>query len=393
MPNRSSVAFLTVALAITTLSLAAEPSRDSKDRQPTLTPQSSGTSSGLIAISPVNSRVVWASGRDGTFTVTTDGGDTWKAGVVPGAEALQFRDVQGVSAMVAYLLSIGNGTDSRIYKTIDGGSTWTLQFQNQNPAAFYDCFAFWTRKRGIAHSDSVNGVFPDLRTTDGMIWQDDNNLPPALPGEASFSSSGTCVATQGERNAWIATGGSTTARVLATRDGGDTWKAYDTPLVSSPSAGAFTVAFRDSRHGVVGGGDLDPSDPNNAAMAISSDGGKTWKLTNKPAITGAIYGLAYARGVGDDDEEIGEHDGGHAIQGGPDREPGASESGRDRGHGEHERGGAVVVTAPGSAAWTPDEGTTWFTLPGVTGYWAVAFASPKTGWLVGTEGRILKIGF
>jgi hypothetical protein len=29
----------------------------------------------------------------------------------------------------------------------------------------------------------------------------------------------------------------------------------------------------------------------------------------------------------------------------------------------------------------------------VTGYWAVAFGSPKTGWLVGTEGRILRIDF
>jgi len=47
----------------------------------------------------------------------------------------------------------------------------------------------------------------------------------------------------------------------------------------------------------------------------------------------------------------------------------------------------------GGAAWTPDEGNTWFTLPGVSGYWAVAFASPKAGWLVGTDGRILKISF
>jgi hypothetical protein len=29
----------------------------------------------------------------------------------------------------------------------------------------------------------------------------------------------------------------------------------------------------------------------------------------------------------------------------------------------------------------------------VTGYWAVAFASPEAGWLVGTGGRILKISF
>src|SRR5690242_21824356 len=112
--------------------------------QPTLTPQNSGTTNGLIAVSPVNPRVVWASGRNGTFTVTTDGGETWNAGVVPGAEALQFRDVQAFSARVAYLMSIENNpTDFRVYKTLDGGATWTIQFENQNPNAFYDGFAFW----------------------------------------------------------------------------------------------------------------------------------------------------------------------------------------------------------------------------------------------------------
>jgi len=338
-----------------------------KVHQPSLTPQTSNTTQGLIAVSPVNSRVVWASGRGGTFLLTTDGGATWKAAVVPGAEALQFRDVQGVSEKVAYLQSIGNNpTDFRIYKTVDGGATWTMQFQNQNPGAFYDCFAFWTPKRGISHSDSVNGVFPDLRITDGKTWQDiSGNMPPALSGEASFAASGTCVATQGERNAWIATGGATIARVLATRDGGDTWNAYNTPLVSSPSAGAFTVDFRDPWHGIVGGGDLDPADPNNARTATSNDGGQSWTLTNAPPVTGAIFGLSYVRRV-----EEGNREG-------------------DDGHGR-----SVVITAnAGGAAWTPDEGNTWFALPGVTGYWAVAFASPKAGWLVGVGGTILKISF
>jgi hypothetical protein len=44
--------------------------------QPTLTPQNSGTTNGLIAVWPVNPEVVWASGRAGTFTVTTDGEKT-----------------------------------------------------------------------------------------------------------------------------------------------------------------------------------------------------------------------------------------------------------------------------------------------------------------------------
>ena len=332
--------------------------------QPTLTPQNSGTTNGLIAVWPVNPQVVWASGRAGTFTVTTDGGQTWTAGVVPGAEELQFRDVQAFSASVAYLMSIGaNPTDFRVYKTLDGGATWTIQFENQNPLAFYDAFAFWTPQRGILHSDSVNGVFPDFRTTDGMTWQDiSNNLPPALPGEFSFASSGTCVTTQGGRNAWICTGGSDIARVLATRDGGDSWNAYDTPLVSSPSAGAFTVAFRDPFRGIVGGGDLDPGDPNNARTTTSSDGGQTWILTNAPPVTGAIFGLSYVGQTG-------------------------------RGAGDN-LGRAVVITAnDGGAAWTPDEGNTWFALPDVSGFWAVAFASPKAGWLVGTDSRILKISF
>jgi photosystem II stability/assembly factor-like uncharacterized protein len=342
----------------------------SQIRQPTLTPQDSGTTNGLIAVWPVNPRVVWACGRNGTYTVTTDGGQTWNAAVVPGAEMLQFRDVQAFSADVAYLMSIGNNaTDFRVYKTTDGGATWQIQFENQNPSAFYDGFAFWTPHRGILHSDSVNGVFPDFRTTDGMTWQDiSSNMPPALPGEASFASSGTCVTTQGGRNAWIATGGSAIARVLATTDQGSTWNAYNTPLMSSPSAGAFTVDFRDPFRGIVGGGDLDPGDPNNARTAISSDGGRTWTLTNQPPVTGAIFGLSYV--------------------------------GRTGGAPGDNLGRAVVITAndpptfsTGAAAWTPDEGNTWFTLPGVSGFWAVAFATPKAGWLVGTDGRILKISF
>src|SRR5438876_8179188 len=121
-------------------------------------------------------------------------------------------------------------------------------------------------------------------------------MPPALLGEASFAASEPCVATQGGRNAWIATGGSSVARILATRDGGDTWNAYDTPLVSSPSAGAITVAFRDPWNGMVSGGDL--ASNGSADTATSNDGGQTWTLTNKPPVPGAIFCLSFVRGIG-----------------------------------------------------------------------------------------------
>lgn len=153
---------------------------------PTVTVQQSGTTNRLQAISPVTPRIVWASGVGGTFAVTTDGGETWRAGVVSGAEALQFRDVEGVNARVAYLLSAGVGTDSRIYKTEDGGETWTLQFQNEDPNGFYDCFAFWTPKRGITMADAIDGRFPVVRTVEGESWEDiGDRLPAAQPGEAA----------------------------------------------------------------------------------------------------------------------------------------------------------------------------------------------------------------
>lgn len=353
-----------------------------KGHQPKLTAQKSHTTQLLIAVSPVNSRVVWAAGAGGTYVVTTDGGAHWKSGVVPGAASLQFRDVQGVSDKVAYLMSIGNYTgDFRIYKTEDGGAHWTIQFKNKTKNAFYDCFAFWTPYRGVTHSDSVNGVFPDIRTLDGGEHWDSiaKDMPPALPGEASFSSSGTCITTQGWQNAWITTGGSTIARILATRDGGNTWDAYDTPLVSNANAGGFSVAFRDGWHGIVGGGDLTSN--TSAQAATSRDGGQTWTLTKKPPIPGAIFCLSYVRGP--------QRDGSWGWQ--QDALPVHHDPKFDR---------TVVITTEtqpnftsGAAAWTPDEGQTWYKLPNVSGYWAVGFANPQAGWFVGNNGEILKISF
>jgi photosystem II stability/assembly factor-like uncharacterized protein len=381
MSKRLLLLILSIAVVATTVNAEDE----WKGHQPTLTPEHSGTTQLLIAVSPVNSKIVWAAGAGGTYVVTTDGGSTWKSGVVPGAESLEFRDVQGVSDKVAYLMSIGDNTgDFHIYKTEDGGAHWTIQFTNTTVNAFYDCFAFWTPHRGIAHSDSVNGVFPDIRTSNGKTWESiAGNMPAALTGEASFSSSGTCITTQGRQNAWITTGGSSVARILATRDGGNTWNAYDTPLVSNANAGGFSVAFRDSWHGIVGGGDLTTDSATQAAT--SDDGGRSWRLTNKPPIPGAIFCLAYARGLELRDERGNEDRFGNR---------------ENEDHFGHEHDRTVVITTEtqpnfdsGAAAWSPDEGQTWFKLPQVSGYWAVAFASPEAGWFVGNNGQILKISF
>jgi len=368
---------------------AAASSQDalhSGDKGPKVTPQASGTTSGLIAISAVDSRVVWASGRFGTFVRTTDGGKTWRAGVVPGAEGHQFRDVQGVSDRVAYLLAIpsDDGTEpSRIYKTVDGGKSWTLQTEGRDVNEFFDCFAFWDARSGIVMVDSVNGRFPVRRTLDGHTWQDiGDRLPPALPGESGFAASGTCAATQGHRRAWLTTGvpppasdptGNWTTRVLFTTDRGQSWGATTAPITAGPSVagGGFSIAFRDARHGILGGGDLGASGvvPN---FARSSDGGQTWTSGTAAPIPGAIYGLAYAQNGKRDDDDDG-------------RAPGHPD--------DHDCSSRVVATAPTGSAWSADEGRSWTSLTGLSGLWAVGFANDQIGWLVGTNGQIVRIDF
>src|SRR5262245_10983267 len=176
--------------------------------------QSSGTTARLRGVSAVSSTVEWASGSDGVYLKTIDGVATWKAATVPGAETFDFRDVEAFDAETAYLLSIGEGERSRIYKTTDGGEHWRLQFTNRNPKAFFDALAFWDADRGVAVSDSVDGRFVIIKTTDGGTnWKEipPEKLPPALAGEGAFAASGTCVITQGRNNVWIVT---TAARAL-----------------------------------------------------------------------------------------------------------------------------------------------------------------------------------
>ncbi|MCU0702832.1 MAG: glycosyl hydrolase [Fimbriiglobus sp.] len=236
------------------------------------------TTAKFRGLSVVSGNVVWASGTSGTVIRTTDGGKTWDVFAVPGAAELDFRDVEAFGPDVAYVLAAGEDDKSRIYKTTDGGKTWHLQFTNPDVAGFLDAIAFWDDKTGLALGDPVNGHFQLFATTDGQTWQRLPNLPEALPDEGAFAASGTCLVTQGERNAWFCTGGPNGARVFRSTDGGATWAASEVPIgVKGKTAGGFSLAFRDVEHGMIVGGDYTKPNEVGANTAITTDGGKTWR--------------------------------------------------------------------------------------------------------------------
>ncbi len=234
---------------------------------------------GLSVVSP---KCAWVSGTKGTCARTTDGGKNWSVAIVPGADKLDFRDVEAFGESTAYLLSAGPGDSSRIYKTVNGGKSWALQFKASDPKTFLDAFAFWDDTNGIALGDPVAGRFQLLATSDGGAhWKPlaAKILPPILPGEGAFAASGTCLVAHGKNNVWFATGGAKKARVFRSTDRGQTWEVSDTPIVAGrESAGIFSLAFRDKDRGMIVGGDYRKANDSGVTAALTADGGKTWTL-------------------------------------------------------------------------------------------------------------------
>lgn len=306
----------------------------------------------LRGLSAVSAKVVWAGGSEGTVLRTVDGGVTWSKHPVPGAEELQFRDIEAFDDQRAVLMTAG--TPARIYTTDDGGTTFSLAHESPHAGAFFDGMAFWDARRGVIMSDPVDGHLLVLTTDDGgKGWQrvDVAGLPPAIDGEAGFAASGTNVAVAHRKRAWIATGGAV-ARVFSSEDGGRTWQATPTPMRSgAPSSGIFSIAFRDDLHGVAVGGDYQDPENTRANVTRTEDGGKTWKT----------------------------------IAGTP-----------PSGH----RACVVHLPAHGTASWlavgragtdlSSDDGESWSRLSD-TGFYAASVADDGSVWAAGDQGRVARL--
>jgi photosystem II stability/assembly factor-like uncharacterized protein len=225
----------------------------------------------------VNDRTAWVGGSEGGVWRTTDGGTSWKNVSPKGAKGLLFRDVEATSAKVALVLAIGEGRDSRIYRTTNGGRSWTKAFVNKDKKAFYDCMAMWPGdKNGLAMSDPVNGKFRIIATHDGgASWKklSSKGMPAAKKGEFGFAASGTCLVTAGHHDAYLASGGAA-SRIFVTRDRGRHWSVRKSTIPASAAGGVFSIAFR-SGHGIAVGGDFEAED-NGKNMAAFSRGGRKW---------------------------------------------------------------------------------------------------------------------
>ncbi len=255
--------------------------------------QSVETKASFRGLSVVSENIVWASGTGGTVIRTIDGGKSWTVLAVPGAEKLDFRDIEAFDANTAYILSIGNGDASRIYKTIDGGEIWKLQFTNKDPLAFFDAIACWDKTNCMAMADPLKNKYVLFATKDGEVWNEvgTDKMAFAKDGEAAFAASGTCLMVQGKDNVFLVSGGKD-ARVFRSENRGLTWFVSNTPIVNGTSgSGIFSIAMYDAKNGVIVGGNYEAPAEGRRNLAFTTDGGRTW--TAGSGLNGYRSAVAY----------------------------------------------------------------------------------------------------
>jgi len=313
------------------------------------TPQDSTVDLSLRGLAVVDSDVVWIGGPDGTVLRTINGGETWTASSIQGAENLDLRSVHGFDENHALFFTAGS--PAILYVTRDGGRTFESVYEDASSAAFFDTLEFWDDQNGIAFSDPIDGQFHILLTTDGgETWVRAENLPLPFEGEAGFAASDTSIAVAPGGAAWIGTGGAETARILHTEDWGQTWVAHDTPLIAgSGGSGIFSVTFSQDRLIAVGG-NYTEVDQTDSVSAWSDDRGESWTI---PTVGPSGYRSAVSL--------IASHN------------------------------GQLISVGPNGTDFSLDNGENWARIS-ETGFHAIAF-SPQgnIGWAVGSDGRISKI--
>lgn len=264
----------------------------------TMVSLNTGSKSSLRGITVVDQRTIWVGGDMGTVLRSTDGGATWADVSPPNSKGLDFRDVEAFDANVAYAMSSGAGTASRIFKTADGGKSWKQQFITFDPKYFFDCFSFWDRDHGIAIGDPIGRHFEMLSTSDGgNHWNVLTNVQDIMPGEAAFST-GTCIVTSGANDVWFGTGGPSGSRVFHSGDRGRTWQSIATPVTADATGtGIFSIAFADPQNGIIVGGNYQKPEIVRVNAALTSNGGRTWSTMPKQP-SGYRCGVAFMPGSG-----------------------------------------------------------------------------------------------
>ncbi|MDB5133738.1 MAG: Ycf48-like protein precursor [Mucilaginibacter sp.] len=233
-----------------------------------------GNPTSIRGLSVVDDNTAWISGSKGNIAITTDGGKTWNWQQVKGFEKADFRDIEAFSDKEAIIMS--SGTPALILKTTNGGVNWQVKYKNTDTSYFLDAMDFSDKQHGYVLGDPINNKFVLLETKDGgETWNPFKDPPVALPGEAAFAASGTCLKVVDKNTITIVTGGTHSRDLTWVQNINtvDEWSYIDLPFSNKKqSEGIFSYACNDKATVYVGGDYTNDKRPDSTAMYWQSDG-------------------------------------------------------------------------------------------------------------------------
>jgi len=276
------------------------------------------------------------------WTRTLDGGQTWQHGEIP------FTDpsfsTHTIFALDAQTLWVGafsqpNGTSGGIYKTSDGGQSWTEQFISTELAM--GSIHFWNESEGITFGLSRTNSPSKLtawRTLNGGTDWIEVNMPDVLDNEfGAGGQSGTNLISVINNHIWL---GTSEGRVFHSSDRGITW---DITEVDS-NRWLNSIAFADEQNGITLSTGTITSQGSNKGYR-TEDGGTTWQEITIPS-------SPFGGGI----EYIPETEGTFIM--------------------------TNFASGQKDIAITHDFGRTWKSFNG-PGIWSMDFISPTVGWVGG----------
>ncbi|MCP3932846.1 MAG: hypothetical protein GY705_27560, partial [Bacteroidetes bacterium] len=221
------------------------------------------------------------------FIKSVDGGTTVTSGSINTEDATLAP--LGIFALDENTAWIGMASEpcqcyGQVYKTTDGGDTWTKQFStdsNQSLGGIY----FWDEHEGFVFGSDGTGNLSDkyvvYHTTDGGATWNETSPTQLETGEGMWIGSVNGIFEVIGDNIWF---GSRKGRVFKSSDRGITWKVSET---FAPGRTINAIAFKDEWNGIA----LSTINASNKAWK-TVDGGMSWTEIGIPPNPSA-YSIQY----------------------------------------------------------------------------------------------------
>jgi photosystem II stability/assembly factor-like uncharacterized protein len=308
------------------------------------TEQNSGTNVTLYTITGLNQNTLFVGGGSRTLLKSTDGGTTWTSytlDIIPEPNAF-IAKIKVFDQNLMYVLAVYSTTVGRIYKTTDGGNSWTQLYANTTNNL--NDFDFASPNVGVAVGRNVGTLF---YTTDGTNW---NQAPTPSLGGFNYTRSDVRAVRMLDVNTAVAVGwGSFAAGLqpsihLRTTNGGANWTYMTQQEQNRSYDNLYNIWFKDAYNGLAIGGAIRGS-----VIERTTDGGINWTPIAAP-FGPTLYGIF---GIGDK---------------------------------------VWIGGSDGLIAYTTDFGNTWkkiTPIPAATIY-DICFAGPNSGFAAGYDGTLFK---